>query len=342
MTVAALQVIDRGALPVVQQRMQTILEVTANVLELDKDYGRIPGTDKNTLYKSGAEKLMLTFQLAAMYPKVEVLSGTDEVHYRITVPIEGLDGRVIAVGIGEASSNEEKYRWRRPVCDEEFFETPEGLRREKWSKGRDGKAYKNKQIRTSPADVANTIVKMAHKRAFIHGTLLATAASGVFNQDLEDFSKEMQESLIDNEGTSASTVRQVQRASESGGSSSRRATTTATTATGDGVLVTEPRKVKAVRSFGKSGVNYAVSLVDDPQEYTTKNQALAAEIEKFIGTDHFVRISYKQNEWQGKVYLNIENFSIADPIGAATPATPPPAAASGDAPTAQDIPFGKR
>src|SRR4051812_6500875 len=108
MTVA-LQVIDRGAGTAIQQlqsRMQTILDVMANVLEDGKDYGKIPGTDKPTLYKPGAEKLMLTFQLAAARPTLEDLSNEDEIRYRVNVPIEGIDGRVIAVGVGEASSNE--------------------------------------------------------------------------------------------------------------------------------------------------------------------------------------------------------------------------------------------
>jgi len=338
MTVAALQVIDRGALPAIQARMQTIVEVMANVLEDGKDYGKIPGTDKPTLYKPGAEKLMLTFQLAAMDPITDILSSSDEVHYRMRVPIESADGRVVAVGVGEASSNEEKYRWRRPVCDEEFFETPEAMRREKWMRGRDGgKNFKVKQIRTSPADVANTILKMAHKRAFIHGTLLATAASGVFNQDLEDFTRELQESIIDADGQSAAPAKTVQRASSSG--AARSAAPTAD----PGLLVTDARKVKGTRVFGKEKNNFAVTLEGDSNEYTTKNQASAQELEKFVGTDHLVRISYKSNEWQGKTYLNIENFVLADPVGrerdaAIANAMPMP---GGEAPSARDI-FGNK
>jgi hypothetical protein len=96
-------------------------------------------------------------------------------------------GNLMGVGVGEASSNEEKYKWRKPVCNEEYDETPEDRRREKWFHGKDGKPnYKAKQIRTNPSDVANTILKMAKKRAQIDMTLTATAASDVFDQDLED------------------------------------------------------------------------------------------------------------------------------------------------------------
>jgi hypothetical protein len=37
-----------------------------------------------------------------------------------------------------------------------------------------------------PADVENTCLKMAKKRAYVDGTLTTTATSGLFSQDLED------------------------------------------------------------------------------------------------------------------------------------------------------------
>jgi hypothetical protein len=316
-----LAVIDRGVTGVLsirelQTRMQTILDVMANVLEETKDYGKIPGTDKPTLFKPGAEKLCLTFQLAAGDPRIEDLSTEDENRYRIRVPIEGPDGRVLAVGIGSASSNEEKYRWRKTVCDEEWTEAPPSVRREKWFKGKNGGAnWKGKQIRTSPADVDNTILKMAHKRAFIHGTLLATGASSVFNQDLEDFTKELAESIIEGEvvaGASPATPpREVRRASETSGTAPAKKASGPTT-NGHGGLVTEPHKVKAVRVFGKEKNNYALLLEGDKNEYTTKDATLAVELEGFVGTDHAIRVRYKANDWNGRQYLNIESFAIAD------------------------------
>ena len=338
-------VIDRGAGTAIQQlqaRMQTILEVMANVLEETKDYGKIPGTDKPTLYKPGAEKLMLTFQLAAVRPVIEDLSTSDEIRYRVNVPIEGMDGRVLAVGVGEGSSNEEKYRWRKPVCDEEFDETPAHLRREKWFKGRE-RPFKGKQIRTSPADLANTVLKMAHKRAFVHGTLLATGASSVFNQDLEDFTKELRDSIIEGDekpgAAAGGEKREVKRASETNGGTKPSG---GTTANGHGGLVTPPCKVKGVRVFGKDKNNYALTLVGDTLEYTTKDATLAKELENFVGTDHKIRVRYKDNDYQGKTYHNIESFAIADAeVPAAAPPPPPPPATSGSI-DQSEIPFGGR
>ncbi len=267
-----LAVIDRGAgtsLAQMQERGALIRQVMANVLEEGKDYGKIPGTDKPTLFKPGAEKLCLTFALGAVQPTVEDLSTTDAVRYRVAVPIEAADGRVLAVGIGEASSDEEKYRWKKPVCDQEFDETPESCRRLKWFRGGSQGAYQGKQIRTSPADLANTVLKMAHKRAFVAGTLLATGASSVFNQDLEDFAAELRDNVIDDE---AATVRPtVKRASETKAA--------APAPEPKAALVTPPRAVKDVRVFGTNKDNYAITLIGDSFEYTTKVAALALELE---------------------------------------------------------------
>jgi len=321
-----LAVIDRGAgtsLVQMQERGALIRQVMANVLEEGKDYGRIPGTDKPTLFKPGAEKLCLTFALGAVLPNVEDLSTSDAVRYRVSVPIEAADGRILAVGLGEASSDEEKYRWKRPVCDEEFEETPPACRRVKWFKGREG-AYQGKQIRTSPADLANTVLKMAHKRAFVAGTLLATGASSVFNQDLEDFNKELHEHILDDEGATPKTVK---RASEKPKS-----------AAAAGALVTPALKVKDVRVFGKDKDNFAVTFIGHSIEYTTKAEKLALEIEKFKGTDHLLRLTFVVNQSGDKTYHNLKSFEVVEPT---PPATQPPPAAATPMPTAGDIPFGR-
>jgi hypothetical protein len=170
----------------IKAQVQVIQQVMESVMIKDVHYGTIPGTPKPTLYKPGSEKILSTFHIAAYPKEIEDLSTSDEIRYRVKV--HGLSmatGSLIGVGIGECSSNEEKYKWRKPICPEEYDSTPEDRRREKWFKGQ-GNPYQQKQIRTNPADVANTILKMAKKRAQIDMTLTATAASDVFDQDLED------------------------------------------------------------------------------------------------------------------------------------------------------------
>lgn len=171
----------------IKANVNLIQQVMDAVMIKDVHYGKIPGTNKPTLYKAGAEKLLSTFKIG-VEPIVVDLCTADEAKFRVLARGYLInDGRVVGQGVGEASSNEEKYKWRKAVCDEEYDATPPDRRREKW--GRDynsGKATTTKQIRTNCADVANTILKMAKKRAQIDLTLTVTAASDVFDQDLED------------------------------------------------------------------------------------------------------------------------------------------------------------
>ena len=173
--------------------VQLIQQVMAAVMIKDVHYGTIPGTQKPTLYKPGSEVILTTFRIAAYPKEVDDLSTYDEARYRVRVHgIHQTTNMLIGVGIGECSSMEEKYKWRKPVCDAEFNETPENHRRTVWKKGKAGAApYQANQVRTQPADVANTILKMAKKRAQVDMTLTATAASDVFDQDLEDLPEGM-------------------------------------------------------------------------------------------------------------------------------------------------------
>jgi hypothetical protein len=173
-------------------RLATIQDVMRHVMQDGVDYGVIPGTDKPTLYKPGAEKLCVTFRLAATQPTIDQIPElTGDIRYRVSVPIMTANGAVVAVGVGECSTGEEKYRWRRPVHIDEFNTAPDDQRRVKWT--RSGESWN--QVRVNPADVANTVLKMAHKRAYVHGVIMATAAGAIFTQDIED----MPEGAVDDE-----------------------------------------------------------------------------------------------------------------------------------------------
>jgi hypothetical protein len=175
----------------VRARVNLIQQVMKGVMKPGVHYGTIPGTDKPTLYKPGAETLAVTFRIA-IDPLVDDLSTDDEAHIRVTCRGISQDtGAVLGSGIGEASSNEERYHWRKAVCDEEFEATAEDRRRVKWAKGKGGSIYTVKQVRTVPADVANTVLKQAKKRAQVDMTLSITGASDIFAQDIEDLPAEM-------------------------------------------------------------------------------------------------------------------------------------------------------
>ena len=169
----------------IRAQVNLIQEVIQAVMRDGTHFGTIPGTDKPTLFKAGAEKILSTFRIG-VDPIVEDLSTHDEARFRIRARgFHQGTGADLGWGVGEASSAEDKYKWREAVCQAEWDETPEDRRRKKWKKGK-GEPYAISQIRTSHADIANTVLKMAKKRAQIDLTLTVTAASDVFTQDIED------------------------------------------------------------------------------------------------------------------------------------------------------------
>lgn len=215
------RVVDRGMMPVadvvarvrrIQEVMQSVMigPRTENGRALDGiHYGVIPGTPKPTLYQPGAELLCTTFRIAPV-PQVEDISTADSVRYRVVMrAVSQTTGESLGEGVGECSSDETKYRWCRPVCDQEWEETPVDQRREKWMKGKNG-PYKAKQVRTSPADIANTVLKMAYKRALISMTRIALACSDIFAQDLEDLPENVREAVVGSYGQ-AEAIRTPQR-----------------------------------------------------------------------------------------------------------------------------------
>lgn len=210
--VVAIQEVQFSA-PEVRDRVNLVQTVMKSVMKKDTHYGTIPFTPKPTLYKAGAEVLCMTFKIAQEY-RVEDLSTSSEARYRVTcVGRHQVTGQVLGEGMGECSSNEEKYAYRSAVCPQEFDAAPEANKRVKWSKGKNNSpAYSTNQVKTNVADLANTILKMACKRAMVAMTLNVTAASDIFSQDLEDFPDELREFVKTDTQTSTTAATAVQNA----------------------------------------------------------------------------------------------------------------------------------
>lgn len=184
------------------ERINAIQQVTRTKMLENVHFGVIPGTDKPTLFKAGSEMLLTMFSIAVA-PTVLDLSGPDRFRYRVTasgihVPTQAMVGQ----GLGECSSDEDRYRWRSAICIEEFQSFPESERRIKWGRAKGGGYYKAEQVRTNPADIGNTVLKMAKKRAQIDMTLTALGVSDLFNQDIEDMPPELRQGGDDGPGAS--------------------------------------------------------------------------------------------------------------------------------------------
>lgn len=194
---------DAGRMSVanVVQQAVVIQEVMRAVMRENVHYGIIPGTKVPTLYKAGAEKLCLVFHIADEYRVEDLSVGADAIRYRVTcVGRHQQTGVEMGTGLGEAQTGEEKYRWRKSICREEFDATPENLRRVKYAKSKNGGFYTIDQVRTEPADLANTVLKMAAKRAKMAMVLNVLAASDAFGQDLEDLDEVLREHVTSADG----------------------------------------------------------------------------------------------------------------------------------------------
>lgn len=182
----------------IRHNVNLVQEVMRAVMKEGVHYGVIPGCKQPSLYKAGSEVLLSTFRIAVSVV-VEDLSTPDTARYRVrAIGTHQTSGIVVGEGIGECSSGEEKYKWRKAASKAEFNAADENRRRVKY--GRDWTAD---QVRTEPADLANTILKMAKKRAQIDMTLTATAASDCFSQDLEDIPEELREQAKPTPGRAA-------------------------------------------------------------------------------------------------------------------------------------------
>lgn len=165
----------------VLEAQNEVRAMVAKALQKDRDFGVIPGTQKPTLLKPGAERINAAYGLGAEYNIAEKeidhdrpisyvkrtwewhptirgkkewseAPGQSEGLYRYVVEcrlIHRASGVVIGQGIGSCSTMESKYIDR-------------------------------------PRDLENTVLKMASKRAYIAATLNTHGLSDQFTQDIED------------------------------------------------------------------------------------------------------------------------------------------------------------
>lgn len=279
------QALDRSATASeIRQQVNLIQEVMKAVMKDGTHFGTIPGTDKPTLYKAGSEKILATFRIGCD-PIVEDLSTHDEARYRVRArAFHQGTGVELGAGVGEASSNEERYRWRAAVCQEEYDATPIDRRRLKWKRSGDPIP----QVRTEHADLANTVLKMAKKRAQIDMTLTVTAASDVFTQDIEDLPEDLRGAVEGEKPRSAVTPPQKRTAAANGH-----------TVTG---------KVQAVDSKsgtknGKPWTKFSIKVQDKWHgSFDSKHRDIALEARE-AGLD--VTIEFKSTDY-GRDILNID------------------------------------
>ena len=156
-------------------------EVQRSVLVAGTDYDTIPGTNKPSLLKPGAERLLQVFGLGHDMVRVEVERDAEGqrigVTYRCVVfKNYGTDRIQVSSCEGYAGYDEDR-----------FFQAVEQLeKKERANASRYRRAPKEEKWAEPFKAPWNSVVKMAQKRALVGAALQGTGASGLFTQDLED------------------------------------------------------------------------------------------------------------------------------------------------------------
>lgn len=149
----------------VGEQAELIRELVRRQMIEGVDYGIIPGTKKQSLYKSGAEKICLLFNLAPEYDVT--IDKMEEDHREVTVKcrlINRMSDQLFGAGVGSCSTMESKYKYRI-----------------EWVNGDKQRTF-NKDL----ADQYNTVLKMAKKRAMVDASISSGACGNMFTQDTED------------------------------------------------------------------------------------------------------------------------------------------------------------
>lgn len=147
------------------QRATMLGQIMREVLKEGVDYGTVPGAQKPTLYQAGAQQLFFVFGFTPIITLETLEQDFDRNPPLISATarcrlIHRETGECLAEALATCNTWEQKYRYR--------------------GKGAD------RRINMETADLQNTIVKMAAKRAKVAAVLDATGASRLFTQDLED------------------------------------------------------------------------------------------------------------------------------------------------------------
>ena len=149
-----LAIIDTVEISQVQATMNKITQfqqVIQKTLHQGHDFGIIPGTDKPTLLKPGAEKILMMMGLQSEFEIVDSTRDFEKGFFQYQVRCKLLKGdMVITEGLGACNTRERKY------------------------------------LKMDPYTMDNTVLKMAKKRALVDAALLVASLSDVFTQDLED------------------------------------------------------------------------------------------------------------------------------------------------------------
>ena len=142
---------DMTAFKTTMGKISQFQKLVRENLQDGKDYGTIPGTSKPTLFKPGAEKILMLMGLQSIYEIIDSTRDWKEGFFQYQVRCTLKKGDVVITqGLGSCNSREKKY------------------------------------TNQSGFNIDNTILKMAKKRSQVDASLTVASLSEIFTQDIED------------------------------------------------------------------------------------------------------------------------------------------------------------
>ena len=160
---ALVQSSNKTGAEIVRSQVNQIQYLMQDVLQKGTHYDTIIGCgDRPVLLQPGAEKIALMFRFVPKYEITKEDLGDNHREYDVTCNLLNEEGSIVGIGMGLCSTMEKKYRYRKDWQTKATVE--------------------NEDI----ADLWNTVLKMAKKRAFVDAVRSTTAASDIFTQDIEE------------------------------------------------------------------------------------------------------------------------------------------------------------
>ena len=179
-----LMVVQTEALPAVARAKGSAYVVTSPLtnqevkLSRNVDFGVVPKTKKPSLFKSGAEKIIMAYQLMCRYTiesKIETVDAKGNGFFMYMVKCSLYKGFTLADG----TYTEVEYA--------------NGYGSSNTSESRNG--Y------NSAFNSANATLKMAQKRAMVQAALAVSGLSAMFTMDMEDESSVTMQDMIEQKPT---------------------------------------------------------------------------------------------------------------------------------------------
>jgi hypothetical protein len=171
------------------EQIQRFQKLVKTHLVPDHDFGTIPGTQKPTLLKPGAEKITKLMGLADSY------SISDKVEdwakplfsYTVTCELHNIQGgALISQGIGHCNSMEACYRHRWLWSSDVPAHLDKNSLPQRQINTRRGRSTQYRIENDDVFSLVNTIMKMAKKRALVDAALSAGRLSDLFSQGDQD------------------------------------------------------------------------------------------------------------------------------------------------------------